>query len=83
MRGPIKSRQSMRKKSTKPKSGPSVVMHCVVGALAKEWTGIARELVEDTTELPMIIHQIRSREIQLCRWHAKQLRNALRKCSND
>ena len=47
-------------------------------ALAREWEGIANELAEDTSKQEMVVLQIRAREIQLCRWHAKQLRKALR-----
>ncbi len=48
-------------------------------SLAKEWEGIARELANDESYLPMVVLQIRAREIQLCRWHAKQVRAAIRK----
>jgi hypothetical protein len=47
-------------------------------ALAKEWVGIAKELSEDTSPQSIEVRLIRAREIQLCRWHAKQLRKALR-----
>lgn len=75
------SRTKLKKPSSEQRTAGSLEQ--VVGALAKEWAAIARELKQDLSAMPDAVRHGRNAEIRVCEHHANQLRMALRKCSNS